>query len=386
MNNIEQKIDEIVNKVLSEELSRKIKNVKSQLNENKSQEIDEMEDFYNIAQKRRKEREMKKMGDKDYLKNMPDNDEIGVYSDNSDEDGLDKKDFRTPAGFKFGELVAGDMAEEETNEGNAFVLAADAARDAGKDEFEFPEGSGKMHKVTIKKDIKAESKKQTLQLTEDEMIELIERIVIQEKSSVESLEKKNSNETKKTNDDYVKSVTKKMKDYMKNMGVEYNPESDSYPRGNTMMDITDKDGKVKNSDKKQMYTASDSVKNYVDQIAQAGGMENLDYDQIKPDESRLEKYIEGSSLTGNSDEYANAVKTDVNKNVNKRRKLNILAKLKKMSYQKAEQPVYDIAGNERHDDMMKSLDLASVDEKKKDKINENIEKMRSLINYNQKTQ
>ena len=38
-------------------------------------------------------------------------------------------------------------------EENAFVLAADAARDAGKKEFEFPKGSGKMHPVTIKKDI-----------------------------------------------------------------------------------------------------------------------------------------------------------------------------------------------------------------------------------------
>ena len=39
-------------------------------------------------------------------------------------------------------------------EASPFVLAADAARDAGKKEFEFPEGSGKMHPVTIKKDIK----------------------------------------------------------------------------------------------------------------------------------------------------------------------------------------------------------------------------------------
>jgi len=349
MNNIEQKIDEIVSKVLSEELNKKIDEVQS-----KVEEIDEMEDFYEIAKKRREEREMKK--------NMP-------------EDGL---------------VNSGDIGEEELEEGNEYTKAR---CDAGlKGEKTFKVG-GKEHKLEgwSEEDEKSckgvnESKKQKLQLTEDEMIELIERIVIQEKSSVESLEKKNSNETKKTNDDYVKSVTKKMKDYMKNMGVEYKPESESFPRGNTMMDITDKDGKVKNSDKKQMYTASDSVKQYVDQIAQSGGMENLDYDQIKPDESRLEKYIEGSSLTGNSDEYANAVKTDVNKNVNKRRKLNILAKLKKMSYQKAEQPVYDIAGNERHDDMMKSLDLASVEEKKKDKINENIEKMRNLINYNQKTQ
>ena len=34
-------------------------------------------------------------------------------------------------------------------EANAFIVAADKARDAGKKEFEFPKGSGKMHKVTI---------------------------------------------------------------------------------------------------------------------------------------------------------------------------------------------------------------------------------------------
>ena len=37
-----------------------------------------------------------------------------------------------------------------------FILAADAARDAGKKEFEFPKGSGKMHPVTIKKDVKVD--------------------------------------------------------------------------------------------------------------------------------------------------------------------------------------------------------------------------------------
>ncbi len=43
------------------------------------------------------------------------------------------------------------VAESENIEENAFVLAADAAADAGKKEFEFPEGSGKMHKVRLKK-------------------------------------------------------------------------------------------------------------------------------------------------------------------------------------------------------------------------------------------
>tara|TARA_R100001086_G_scaffold247374_3_gene181462 strand:+ start:76 stop:1131 length:1056 start_codon:yes stop_codon:yes gene_type:complete len=53
----------------------------------------------------------------------------------------------------------GTHTEEETMEGeqemdeNAFVLAADEARDKGEKEFEFPKGSGKMHPVTIKADI-----------------------------------------------------------------------------------------------------------------------------------------------------------------------------------------------------------------------------------------
>ena len=39
---------------------------------------------------------------------------------------------------------------DEELEESAFNLAADAARDDGKKEFEFPKGSGKMHPVTIK--------------------------------------------------------------------------------------------------------------------------------------------------------------------------------------------------------------------------------------------
>jgi len=98
----------------------------------------------------------------------------------------------------------GDMNEEsDVEESNAFIVAADAAKDAGEEEFEFPKGSGKMHKVTIKKDIDIneghgecnecgamlneegmcsecgspmnESKKTTLRLTESELVSLISR-------------------------------------------------------------------------------------------------------------------------------------------------------------------------------------------------------------------
>ena len=58
-----------------------------------------------------------------------------------------------------GDVIEMGGLEEGELEENAFVLAADAARDAGKKEFEFPKGSGKMHNVTIKADIQTESKK-----------------------------------------------------------------------------------------------------------------------------------------------------------------------------------------------------------------------------------
>jgi tetratricopeptide (TPR) repeat protein len=54
---------------------------------------------------------------------------------------------------KVRELVKDALTVKEAS---PFVLAADAAKDAGKKEFEFPEGSGKMHPVTIQQDIDEE--------------------------------------------------------------------------------------------------------------------------------------------------------------------------------------------------------------------------------------
>jgi hypothetical protein len=57
------------------------------------------------------------------------------------------------------EGCSGSMKEEDMDEN--FVLAADEARDKGEKEFEYPKGSGKMHPVTIKADIKNEEKEVT---------------------------------------------------------------------------------------------------------------------------------------------------------------------------------------------------------------------------------
>ena len=349
MKDIENMIEKLVERVINEEIDSKVKDITDSV----SQEIDEMEEYYEVAKKRKEER----MAGKEEEANER-TEVIGVDSDIEDQ--------------------RQEMEEEEVEEGNAFVLAADAAKDAGKDEFEFPEGSGKMHKVTLKTDIKTESKKQTLQLTEDEMIELIERIVKEQKLEGISSQKTAMKTSKKDNDDYIKSVTKKMKDYLKDASEgDYETEPKSFPKGN---------GDRKKE--KMMYTASDGVEEYIDQIARSGGMENLDYDQIKPDEEWLDLNIVGSSETGNNPEWANAVETPANEKVKKRKDMNVLAKLKKQSYNKAPQPVTDFAGHKTHDDEMAGITFAESkkDNKKKVKIDENIERMKNLISHNYKTQ
>ena len=169
-----------------------------------------------------------------------------------------------------------------------------------------------------------------------------------------------------------------MKDYLKNADEgEYVADPEKFPTGN---------GDRK--DDKMMYTASDGVEEYIDQIARSGGMENLDYDQIKPDEEWLDMNILGSSETGNNPEWANAVKTDTGEKVKDRMDKNILAKLKKQSYNKAPQPVTDYSGKKKTTDSMAGIEVSESvkTDKKKERVNEDIDKMKKLFSHNYKTQ
>jgi len=310
--------------------------------EDMGEEVDEMEENYKVA----KERKVARMEKNEELKGNQDK------IDKNKNGKIDAEDFkmlrkdkkekpRTPAGFEHGEIVSGYMKE---------------------------------------------SKKKTIQLTEDEVIELIQRMVMEEKEQNSiKITNKNLKDSKKENDESTKETTKRMKEYTKNMGISYEADNKEFPRGNTKMDIEDMGKIKKDSDKKKAYKASDAVEEYIDQIARSGGMENLDYDQIKPNDEWLELNIEGSSKTGNSQDYANAIPTDVNKKVNERRKKNILAMLKKQSYQKAPQSVYDVAGESTHLEKMLGIG-ESIDEKKQTKINEDINKMKNLLNYRKNTQ
>ncbi len=396
------------------------------------EDFDELEENYKIA----KERKTKRMENNEELKGGQKKLDVAEpkgkltaadfkkLRDDKKDDG--KK--RTPAGFEHGEIVSGEMEEDYMSDrylgfnrdGEDEFYDERDTRYQGDFDFDYDEEefddyatfSSKVGKnswfddddraemffnkyrdkygpLKFRKrksmDAMTESKK-TVRLSESEMIELIERLVIEQKKQDSiKITDKNLKDSKKENDESTKETSKKMKEYTKNMGISYEADNKEFPRGNTKMDIEDMGKIKKDSDKKKAYKASDAVEEYIDQIARAGGMENLDYDQIKPNEEWLELNIEGSSKTGNSQDYANAIPTDVNKKVNERRKKNILAMLKKQSYQKAPQSVYDVAGENTHVEKMLGIG-ESTDEKKQTKINEDIDKMKNLFNYSKNTQ
>jgi hypothetical protein len=224
----------------------------------------------------------------------------------------------------------GYMEEETDVEENAFVLAADAAKDAGEEEFEFPKGSGKMHKVTIEKDIDVnegmgecnecggelneegmcnecgtsmnESKKRTLRLTESELIQLISKMVNESVPGIEVTKKAQSG-SKKDNDENMMDVEKKLKDYASFDGND-NPE---FP--NQEGQGEDKEARQNTSEEDEFVADN-----------RGGGLEDLNYDNEPSDmfKERLRMALSGDAKMGNSQEYANVIKSDLGQKIAKK--------------------------------------------------------------------
>jgi hypothetical protein len=272
------------------------------------------------------------------------------------------------------------MEEQETEEGNAFSGALSNAKKSGKDSFEV---DGKKYPV-----------KESVRMNESELVNLIEKIVLEQKStnvkdpaeknnlktigSAPGLEKYKQVHKKdgKENEDNIKAVAQKMKDYLKDGSkAEYDTNPKIFPKGN---------GELAKMSKKA-YVPSGAVEDYIDNFT-AAALENLDYDGIEPNEEWVTNNIEGSSKTGNNPDWANTGESDVNKKRNKIRKDNLLGKLKRKAYNKAPQPVVsDKSGEDKGSDIMNKLD-ESVNDKKTKQINEEFNRIKSLMGYNQKTQ
>jgi hypothetical protein len=254
-----------------------------------------------------------------------------------------------------------DSEDGEMEEGNEF--SGKRAEAIKNDEKSF-EVDGKTYPV-----------KESIQLTEDELIDLIEKIV-NEQTTV-PVTNKSLKSSKTENDDYIKSVTKKMQTYLKDASKgKYDMNPTQFPKGN---------GELAKMAKKA-YTPSSAVEEYIENFAYSPGMENLQYDEIKPNEDWLEANIEGSSKTGNG-AGGNAIDTGLGKKINAKRKKNLYGAEKNRSYNKVPQPI-DQAGEETHN---KSLDimfnkLGESDDKKNKLINEDMDKIKYLLGYKKKTQ
>jgi len=224
---------------------------------------------------------------------------------------------------------------------------------------------------------KAKVEESRLIFTENEMISLIESIVLEEKrkkaTKSDTYLKSSLSQSKKQEEDYIDSVVKKMKSYLKTGSKgKYEMSPKNFPKGNGELEKMDK----------MAYVPSKAVDEYITNFT-AASLENLDYDTFEPNEERVSKYIKGSSETGNNPKWANAVETPVNAKRDEVRKNNYLSKLKKKAYNKSPQPVVtDKSGSESGADKI-MMKLESTD---KQNVLTEMEKMKSLIGYDRKTQ
>jgi len=385
-------------------------------------------------------------------------------------------------GKPFRVRIPKSLEEDEATEGNAFTGALAKAKSSGKDSFEvdgkeynvnesedkwiqktdmkkgalhkklgIPEGQKipKSKLNSIKKDLMAKAKgdkklsasdskllkqvnmaltlgglkesRNTLKLSENELIDMIEKIVLQEQSKVEDIAEKGNfkmvkpqglkktekaqGESKKENDDYTQDVVKKMKEYMKDMymgGKGYEENPDDFPQSNYDMEKEHNEMK---------YHPSDAVEEYIEAFAYPG-QTNLVYDEIKPEDKRIEKQLKGDSTTGNAvtgkDGKALGNVSKRSEKVGERFKKNFDENLygaeqMKASYKRQPQETIEVEGNVKSKGNLKSKQgadkassiskatkilntLESVESKTTKIINEDLQKMMNLISYNRKTQ
>ena len=320
-------------------------------------------------------------------------------------DGRDKIDVAEPKGkitkADFDKLRKSKTEESEMEEGNEFSDSRCKAICGGEKSFKVGEKSYPLKGVDNedKKGCGCSSiKENKVTFTEEELIDLIEKLVIEEKEAVGmAITKKNLKDSKNVNDEAIEATTKKMKEYLKDGSKEeYDPNPQHFPMGN---------GELAKMDK-MAYVPSEAVEEYEDAFSYPG-MTNLVYDEIKPDDEKIDMHLKGNSKTGNAQkgkdgkDLGNVVSSKVGDKFKKNYDENLYgAEQMNASYKRQAQPV-DVAGNVTQKGSLKSIrggknstekaskimsQLESIDEKKQNIINEEMEKMKQLIGYNKKTQ
>ena len=393
-----KEIANIVNKVLSEEISGRIKNVKNKIFETNNmkkeicsecgskemyegecmecggmdegdiQELGGMDDGHPRLGKKRLP---KRMGPEEIEKLLRGDDEEEISS--SDDDYPTKPGFIKRRMSQHSNRKHNDGEIDERLYGNQKRI--DKNKNGRIDRDYFKMLRKEMYELTL------DGTDRKFVFSENEIIDIIENIVLEEKKKTKSkpknpikLTKANQDKSKKENDDYIDSVVKKMKAHLKDGSKgEYNMNPKHFPKGNGEL------AKMK----KMAYIPSDDVAEYITNFT-AASLENIDYDGIHPNEDWVTDNVVGSSRTGNNPEWANAVETPNNKLRNKIRKDNLLAKIKRKAYNKSPQPIVnDSTGSDNDKPSKIMMKLESESERK---VIGDIEKMKTLITYGKKTQ
>jgi hypothetical protein len=272
------------------------------------------------------------------------------------------------------------MEEEETSEGNAFTDKLRNTPKGGKFKLgnkEYTDNSSLEEGVLYK----LQSGNDSELFTESEIVDMIEQIIMEEKDNIkkgktpaglEAYEKAHKGSGKE-NDDYMKEFTKKITEYTKDGSKEkFTTDAKHFPKGN---------GELEKMSKKA-YVMSDNGKEFLEDYM-SPGMEDLVPEEIEYDEDWVKDNIKGSSRTGNNPEWANAVETDLGEKLVKKQKAKKFHKAKETAYRKSKQPVTDGTGENSGSGV--NIKLESVD-KKTEKLNEEFNRMKSLIGYSQRTQ
>ena len=186
-----------------------------------------------------------------------------------------------------------------------------------------------------------------------------------------------------------------MKDYLKDATKgEFKENPEKYPQSNYELD---KNAKAKK------YVPSEAVDEYQDAFSYPG-MTNLVYDEIKPNDKNIEKYLKGDSSTGNAQvdkdgkALGNVVPSEVGEKFYKNYKENLYGQEQmNASYKRQPQPV-DQAGEDTERGSLKSKKgkktsqsvlnklEEGVNDKETQKLTEEFDRMKSLMGYTDKTQ
>lgn len=319
--------------------------------------------------------------------------EKGVYE--SYHDMIDKLD---EMGEELEEKENSNMENQEPMEGNAFTDALLKAKEDGKDKFtvdgkeynveecwnqlseeEIAEEEecnecGKMEEEDVNEEgqvcnecggemkegmcmecgnkLMENKTKKVLRLKESEMVSLIKRIVSE---SLPIATVKAQAQSKKDNEANAKEVADKIKKSQSFDGND-NPE---FPKP------------IGKGEKVARENTPEQEKEIADH--RGGGMEDLDYD-IEPSEKfkeRLKKALEGDSTMGNSQDAGNVVKSDLGKKIADKVERKKKEKEDMVMYNKDVQPVKVVKES--------TTNFKSI-------LNEEIEKMKKMANYDKKTQ